>query len=525
MQPTVIRTKGKPSPLAPDAPTFVGGGSDWVYSETFNMGVEVEEKCCSATQQNAQGGAHAGRASPGVESTKNAGAASPEVAQSLTFASITSPGELHALLGHPRSIVGASSRSQVTIDLRCGTVQLTFQGTCGKTAVSGLGELPRHVSISMSFLSEGCFHTFSLCADGRATVEALEPDSYKREVYVRSGGYSYHGTTEIVHQVKGELLWTFSAIPSSLQRLLHEASARNVTVHLAATGHGRLPFTDRQLAMHPRPPSTDKLLMTTRRLMAAPESSLVIFKAMLDNEGNQTMVVSKTLLSERSDFFKTMFDSQFSEVSPGDPEQTEQACILIPTDRPQISLANDGCDLNQRSSAAHPVAGSISLPVIEFKSIDPTSLEALVFFLYTGTCIFWSRKQGQARLSQLGMYDDGPRFAVSPWSDDMHPCDAAKMYELADMYAEPDLRKLAHSHIVNELDVEQAFKDLFASKLCQLYSEIREEYIDFCVEHFDEISKLDSYGQTIGEIVSGAYPPIAAEALRTVMARIGARPK
>ncbi|EPQ26098.1 uncharacterized protein PFL1_06306 [Pseudozyma flocculosa PF-1] len=228
--------------------------------------------------------------------------------------------------------------------------------------------------------------------------------------------------------------------------------------------------------MHPRPPSTDKLLMTTRRLMAAPESSLVIFKAMLDNEGNQTMVVSKTLLSERSDFFKT-------------------------------------------------IAGSISLPVIEFKSIDPTSLEALVFFLYTGTCIFWSRKQGQARLSQLGMYDDGPRFAVSPWSDDMHPCDAAKMYELADMYAEPDLRKLAHSHIVNELDVEQAFKDLFASKLCQLYSEIREEYIDFCVEHFDEISKLDSYGQTIGEIVSGAYPPIAAEALRTVMARIGARPK
>ncbi|SPO40344.1 uncharacterized protein PSFLO_05826 [Pseudozyma flocculosa] len=415
---TVIRSEGTPCGPPAALPPFVDYGTHWVLSDTLNFGVMADKSCTSAAEEN---------------------------------------------------MFGTGRHCRLSMSLRSGDIWLTYKGGFGRSAPKELGEPAKHASLALSFLSDGCFHTYSCCAAGE---DVLRRNDHEKR-----------------HKLPGS-------------RLLHEASQRNVVVQLAVTGHRVAPSSTRLLALHPPPPSTDRLLLAAAKLVAVDETNLVILKAMQDNPKDKRIIASKALLKQHCEYFEAMFESQFSEGR---------------------QLAAADADVNRQQSQASaqgeepaPAGRDSEQPLHD---VDPLSLQALVFYLYTGTCMFWSDKRGQTIISETEAYPGGPDFTRSPWSSGMQPCSAEKMYQ----YGNESLQSRAREHLISELDVQTAWKNLFSSKLAQLYDEVQEDYIDFCVEHFDEISELESFEHTVSELISGTYPPSAAKILRTVMARISKR--
>ncbi|EPQ26099.1 uncharacterized protein PFL1_06307 [Pseudozyma flocculosa PF-1] len=586
---TVIRSEGTPCGPPAALPPFVDYGTHWVLSDTLNFGVMADKSCTSAAEENVgeqtdgsvdeDANDDASETSESQLSAKEEASTSP--AQLRNFAHAETHGDLHHLLGHPLKMFGTGRHCRLSMSLRSGDIWLTYKGGFGRSAPKELGEPAKHASLALSFLSDGCFHTYSCCAAGE---DVLRRNDHEKR-----------------HKLPGSLLWELESIPSALQRLLHEASQRNVVVQLAVTGHRVAPSSTRLLALHPPPPSTDRLLLAAAKLVAVDETNLVILKAMQDNPKDKRIIASKALLKQHCEYFEAMFESQFSEgrqlaaadadvnrqqsqasaqgeepapagrdseqpvadatqeeastsptVEGGESQRSESA-----TDEPKKQCADpvrsDSCKLaadaipskrarpvsevqcstkrrrsshgDENSDGAAPFASAgltashLSLPVIELHDVDPLSLQALVFYLYTGTCMFWSDKRGQTIISETEAYPGGPDFTRSPWSSGMQPCSAEKMYQ----YGNESLQSRAREHLISELDVQTAWKNLFSSKLAQLYDEVQEDYIDFCVEHFDEISELESFEHTVSELISGTYPPSAAKILRTVMARISKR--
>ncbi|EPQ26100.1 uncharacterized protein PFL1_06308 [Pseudozyma flocculosa PF-1] len=596
VRPVVIRSDDDPPPPPKKLPSFVAHGSHWTFYDTINVGVAADDDyvayISTAKGDQSDASPDAGNRVGGAIADTAAQLIIPD--KDTTDVVIQTPCHLHHLLGHAEAIAGTGHHCTLWLCLGTGSFELFFEDEYRGKAPEQLGRQPEFVTISISFLSEGRFHEVTLCASGSSTYK-----SFKNK-----------GKT-----VPVKLRWKFDSIDSTLQRLLHEASKKNIIAHLAVTGHSSMPFTERQIALHPGAPSTDKLLMTVSKLMTADEASLVRLKAMQDNPLDETLVASKSLLSQRCDYFRAMFQSQFSEArtlsqsqnasiqpakvsvearstgheakeavildqhegtslqqedascpplsreeastrhSPCDnPADGDSASRGAPSFETAVESAADGATAEaQRAGQGDPVhvpqkrrrasvgerdgdeAGSASSavpgrnsplpqPVIELFDVDPVTLQALVFYLYTGTCMFRSQKHGQVVLKQARAYWEGIKLSKSPWSDGMRLCDAEKMYQAADMYGQKGLQILAKHHVISELEVSTAFKGLFANKLAQLYDEMRQAYIDFCVEHFSEISKLDSYHETMAEIFSGTYPPSAAKSLQAIITRVTTNP-
>ncbi|SPO40345.1 uncharacterized protein PSFLO_05827 [Pseudozyma flocculosa] len=469
---------------------FVAHGSHWTFYDTINVGVAADDDyvayISTAKGDQSDASPDAGNRVGGAIADTAAQLIIPD--KDTTDVVIQTPCHLHHLLGHAEAIAGTGHHCTLWLCLGTGSFELFFEDEYRGKAPEQLGRQPEFVTISISFLSEGRFHEVTLCASGSSTYK-----SFKNK-----------GKT-----VPVKLRWKFDSIDSTLQRLLHEASKKNIIAHLAVTGHSSMPFTERQIALHPGAPSTDKLLMTVSKLMTADEASLVRLKAMQDNPLDETLVASKSLLSQRCDYFRAMFQSQFSEartLSQSQNASIQPAKMEIPP--------REGRRLSRPLSKAPPTAPpqKHSERVKGIRSMSRKS--ALVFYL----------KHGQVVLKQARAYWEGIKLSKSPWSDGMRLCDAEKMYQAADMYGQKGLQILAKHHVISELEVSTAFKGLFANKLAQLYDEMRQAYIDFCVEHFSEISKLDSYHETMAEIFSGTYPPSAAKSLQAIITRVTTNP-
>ncbi|KAN0062256.1 hypothetical protein ACQY0O_005437 [Thecaphora frezii] len=518
---------------------------------------------------------------------------------------IADAAQLQEALGRARSVSGVGKRCKLTMRLRSGVAWIWLQNDYRIIAPDAMDRIPYTITLAITFLSQGDWHTISMTAPGPRAYNTPQSERQK------ANPAKWH--------------WSFRDLSTSMQRLIREASADEVPILLAVTGHLEPRYMQPLLSLQPSPVSQERLLSTIANLLKADESEFVRLKPMLHNDDSRTIKAHKRILAKYSSYFTTMFSSGFAEGQRQRPrdrpgteklsrkssasEEVEEAngitasinallkcsksqndathphpwrasaslsaqtprtdvnspCSKLPGEQPQddATLSDDpdgrrapslplGLDDGESDSVAaskpswtgikkqrvldavgqHEDAeadgawtgAADDLPIIELHDLDYETLESLVFYFYTRTCCFRSRKARQPRILATKLYPSGPRLATSPWTDGtLECCDAEQMYRVADMHGDSYLKRLAREHIVSELSTETAFQALFSNELATVYEEIREIYIDFCVENFDEIARLDSYSQTVTELVSGKYPASAANALKTVMSRIRAK--
>ncbi|SPO40342.1 uncharacterized protein PSFLO_05824 [Pseudozyma flocculosa] len=475
------------TPIRQWPPFLLRGHGGWKYLDTLIFGISTDELCTCDAVDDGHDESMSDSSDPSGDPTAAPG--SSDRAGALRAWNrperVNTPEELRAMLGQTHYLAGKGTHCDVKICLRTGTVSLRFDGSDRGLARKDLAASKAHITLSMSFVSEGQFHTFSVRSD-----------------------------VEQVFRSSPALRWKVDQICSSLQRLLQEASDGEVA-HLCVSGHTSEPVAPALLGMHPEPAQEDALVDVAAMMVCSDESNLVKLRPARDNDVGRTVLADKAILMARSPFFKTMFESGMNE--------TRQA-TAAPRGGPDggRSMHDDGGSGSaQLSDAATGAAASSSIPVVDLHDVDVPTLQAFIVFLYAGTCKFWSQRDRPIPVETAQVYAGGPPLSLSPWSKHTLPlANAEKVYRIADMYGEPALKELARYHISNEIELDDAFRGLFTNELANLYEEILQVYIDVCVEYFDEIVMTSGYHDMMGELIAGMHPPAAAETLKMLLARV-----
>ncbi len=250
-------------------------------------------------------------------------------------------------------------------------------------------------------------------------------------------------------------------------------------------------------------------------------------------------VVPPTFSRSSSRFSKLI---KFMNKDKMSPSAELEPPVLAYNTAPVTDYGNDtvGRGRVRRYSAANELTNAAprtsTASRVQVTGCSAATLQALVFYLYTGHATFASRLPPSRRYADSASGSDGeysddevaePPVARMGKTSSFPPVfSATAAYCVGRQLGLRDLATKAFDHICLELSPQSVLSDLL-SPFVDRFDEVQRAHLEYVSDHWDRVKRRPDFEHTVGRLVNGEYPR-ANKALLKLFAKLsvtGAAPR